>query len=155
MGKKEVNGADEESMNTTSPGDPQLSWEELVNRVGVFAKPLASKKLAKRLYKCVKKAQKHKCLRKGVREVQKFIRKGERGLVVFAGDVSPVEVISHLPVVCEESDLPYCYTPSRQDLGSATGSNRLTCMVLIKPHDEYKDIYEQCEEEMRAMPAVV
>jgi len=157
MGKKSKENGDasvvqDESMNATTTEAPEVSWEDLVSRVGVFAKPLANKKLAKRLYKCVKKAHKHKQLRKGVREVQKFIRKGEKGLVVFAGDTSPVEVISHLPVVCEESDLPYCYTPSRQDLGSATGSERLTCMVLIKPHAEYQDIYDQCETEMRALP---
>ena len=34
-----------------------LSWEELVSRTGPIAQPLASKKLTKRLYKCVKKGK--------------------------------------------------------------------------------------------------
>ena len=33
--------------------------------------------------------------------------------VVLAGDVSPIDVISHFPVLCEDNNLPYCYVPSR------------------------------------------
>jgi H/ACA ribonucleoprotein complex subunit 2 len=66
------------------------------------------------LYKCIKKGSKHKNqIRNGLKDVQARIRKGERGIVVFAGDVTPVEVMCHLPAVCEEKNLPYCYTPSR------------------------------------------
>lgn len=35
-------------------------------------------------------------------------------IVVLAGDTSPVDVICHMPIVCEEGDLPYCYTPSKE-----------------------------------------
>ncbi len=35
-------------------------------------------------------------------------------LVIFAGDTSPIDVVSHMPVVCEEGSLPYCYTPSKE-----------------------------------------
>lgn len=34
-------------------------------------------------------------------------------IVVLAGDVSPLDVISHMPVVCEDADIPYCYAPSK------------------------------------------
>lgn len=40
---------------------------------------------------------------------------------VFAGDVSPVDVYSHIPGICEEKDIPYIFTPSREHLGLATG----------------------------------
>ena len=33
--------------------------------------------------------------------------------VILAGDVSPIDVISHFPVLCEDNNLPYCYVPSR------------------------------------------
>ena len=32
---------------------------------------------------------------------------------MLAGDVSPIDVISHLPVLCEDNKVPYCYVPSR------------------------------------------
>ena len=35
-------------------------------------------------------------------------------LVIFAGDTSPVEVICHMPCVCEEKGIKYCYIPSKE-----------------------------------------
>ena len=34
-------------------------------------------------------------------------------IIVIAGDVTPIDVISHFPVMCEDRDLPYCYVPSK------------------------------------------
>ena len=34
--------------------------------------------------------------------------------VIIAGDTTPIEVICHMPLVCEESNTPYCYTPSKE-----------------------------------------
>lgn len=64
-------------------------------------------------------------------------------LVIFAGDVFPIEIMCHLPVVCEDKNVPYCYAPSRQDLGTAMGINRGSLMVLIKEHPDYKDLYTE------------
>lgn len=129
-----------------------IDWDVLVSRVAPIANPLASKKLSKRIYKVVKKANKQKQLRKGVREVQKFIRKGERGIVILAGNTNPIDVISHLPVYCEDNNIPYCYVPAKEDLGSACGSHRQTCAIMIKSHEEYKDIYDACFEEVKSLP---
>jgi ribosomal protein L7Ae-like RNA K-turn-binding protein len=35
-------------------------------------------------------------------------------IVVLAGNTSPVDVICHVPVMCEDSSLPYCYVPSKE-----------------------------------------
>ena len=51
--RKSEAGAEEEE---TGP-----SWEELLSRVGPIANPLASKKLSKKLYKCIKKGKHHTC----------------------------------------------------------------------------------------------
>jgi len=132
--------------------DKDDRWHELVERVGPIAKPLASRKLTKRLYKVIKKAQQAKHLRKGVREVQKMVRKGEKGVVVVAGDTSPIDVVCHMPIVCEDKDLPYCYTPSKEDLGAACGSKQPTCIVLIKPHDDYKTLYDEVASAVSDLP---
>ena len=85
------------TMETTesqdTPADDSKSYEELVTLVNAIAKPMANKKLTKKLYKAVKKAQKAKRLKRGVREVVKGLRKNEKGVVVLAGDVSPIDVI--------------------------------------------------------------
>lgn len=34
-------------------------------------------------------------------------------IMVLAGDTLPVEVYCHLPVMCEDRNLPYIYIPSK------------------------------------------
>ncbi|XP_014669754.1 PREDICTED: H/ACA ribonucleoprotein complex subunit 2-like protein [Priapulus caudatus] len=99
--------------------------------------------------------QKNKKLRRGVREVQKFVRKGERGLVIFAGDTLPIDVLCHMPLVCEEAGIPYCYVPSKEDLGAAGGSKRPTCMVMVNKHDDYTDAWDECSNELKALPSSI
>ncbi|KAG7237511.1 hypothetical protein INR49_032260 [Caranx melampygus] len=130
----------------------EKSYQEMIANVNPIAQPLASRKLSKKLYKCVKKAAKVKNIRRGVKEVQKFINKGEKGIVVLAGDTLPIDVYCHLPVMCEDRNLPYAYIPSKVDLGSSAGSKRPTCVILIKPHDDYQDAYNECVEEVSSLP---
>jgi len=80
----------------------------------------------------VKKASSSKHLRRGVKEVVKGIRKGEKGLGIIAGDIYPIDVVSHLPVLFEESDVPYIFVPSKQDLGAAASTKRPTSVVLVR-----------------------
>ena len=52
---------------------------------------MASKKLAKRIYKSIAKAKASKNhLRRGLKEVTKALKKKEKGYVVFAADVQPM-----------------------------------------------------------------
>ncbi|KAF8003200.1 hypothetical protein OXX80_012135 [Metschnikowia pulcherrima] len=125
-----------------------------------FAKPLAPKKLNKKLLKTVKKASKAKHVKRGVKEVVKALRKGEKGLVVIAGDISPADVISHIPVLCEDSSVPFVFIPSKEDLGSAGATKRPTSCVLIVPGggkskkqsekaDEYRESYDEIVKEVK------
>ncbi|KAK9457706.1 L30e-like protein [Dipodascopsis uninucleata] len=98
-----------------------------------FAKPLASKKLNKKVLKTVKKAAKSKHVKRGVKEVIKSLRKGDKGLVIVAGDISPMDVISHIPVLCEDNNVPYLFVPSKEDLGSAGATKRPTSCVMVIP----------------------
>ena len=70
---------------------------------------------------------------------------GEKGLVVFAGDVTPIEIMCHLPAVCESKNIPYIYVPFRTDISTAIGIRRPALMVLIKKHDDYAELYDECE----------
>uniref|UniRef100_A0A8C5MHY0 H/ACA ribonucleoprotein complex subunit 2 n=1 Tax=Leptobrachium leishanense TaxID=445787 RepID=A0A8C5MHY0_9ANUR len=92
---------------------PERSYSDLLANLNPIAKPLAGRKLTKKIYKCIKKAVKQKNIRRGVKEVQKFLNKGEKGIVVLAGDTLPIEVYCHIPVMCEDLSIPYAYTPSK------------------------------------------
>ncbi|XP_058482866.1 H/ACA ribonucleoprotein complex subunit 2-like protein [Solea solea] len=144
--------AEEAAVATATGGGNEKSYQELIANVNPVSQPLASRKLSKKLYKCVKKAAKVKNIRRGVKEVQKFINKGEKGIVVLAGDTLPIDVYCHLPIMCEDRNLPYAYIPSKVDLGSSAGSKRPTCVILIKPHDDYQDAYDECLDEVSNLP---
>ena len=45
---------------------------------------------------------KSKLVRRGVKETVKAVRKGQAGLVIIAADISPIDVLSHLPILCED-----------------------------------------------------
>merc|ERR1712173_388026 len=118
-----------------------LTYEEQLKNVNEIATPMASKKLVKRVYKAIKTAKTEKNqLRRGLKEVTKALKKKEKGFVVFAGDVRPVEIYCHLVGCCEDAELPYCFTPSKQLLGSVINSKRPTCVVLVRESDG--EIYE-------------
>merc|ERR1719460_279239 len=119
MGKKDVDASMEDG-------------EEEVMVLSPIAKPLAKDKLVKRILKLVKAASKGKTVRRGVKEVVKAVRKGENGVCVIAGDISPIDVISHFPCLCEDNDVPYIFVPSKEALGTAGQTKRPTSCVLIK-----------------------
>ncbi|XP_075773993.1 bromodomain-containing protein 8 isoform X3 [Pelodiscus sinensis] len=73
-------------------------------------------------------------------------------IIVLAGDTLPIEVYCHIPVMCEDRSLPYAYIPSKSDLGTAGGSKRPTCVIMIKPHEEYQEAYDECWEEVVSLP---
>ncbi|CAI4314649.1 Nhp2 [Saccharomyces cerevisiae] len=138
------------------------NYEARMPAVLPFAKPLASKKLNKKVLKTVKKASKAKNVKRGVKEVVKALRKGEKGLVVIAGDISPADVISHIPVLCEDHSVPYIFIPSKQDLGAAGATKRPTSVVFIVPgsnkkkdgknkEEEYKESFNEVVKEVQAL----
>ena len=116
-----------------------------------IAKPLASKKTTKRIHKLVRKASVAKVVKRGVKEVVKALRKGEKGFCIIAGDISPVDVITHLPIMCEDRDIPYFYVPSKHDLGAAATTKRPTSCILITPKDPFKEkeLYDKLVKEAK------
>lgn len=123
-----------------------------------IASPLADDKLTKRVYKLVTKATKEKKIRRGVKEVVKTIRKekapeGKKRLCVLAADITPIDVITHIPVMCEEKSIPYVYIRSRAVLGQAAKTKRPTSVVLVnlQAGSEYESLYEKCVKKIKAI----
>lgn len=61
-------------------------------------------------------------------------------LVILAGDISPIDVISHLPVLCEDYSCPYVFVPSKESLGEASNTQRPTSCIMIIPGGKNKDL---------------
>ena len=56
-----------------------------------------------------------------------------RSLVVLAADISPVDVISHLPVFCEEQGVPYMFVTSKVSVFSAWRAASLAARCSSSP----------------------
>ncbi|PHH69645.1 hypothetical protein CDD82_7620 [Ophiocordyceps australis] len=114
--------------------------ESLQHIVVPFAVPIADEKGMKKVYKTVRKAAKNGSLKRGVKEVVKALRKSPPsapgytafpGVVIIAGDISPLDVISHLPVLCEDHNVPFIFVTSRAELGASARTKRPTSVVMV------------------------
>jgi large subunit ribosomal protein L7Ae len=82
-------------------------------------------------YDLVEKARDNGKISKGANETTKQVERGQAKLVVMAEDVTPEEVLAHMPILCEEKNIPYTYVPSKDELGSSAGLKVATASVAI------------------------
>ncbi|KAK7207160.1 50S ribosomal protein L30e-like protein [Myxozyma melibiosi] len=155
----EENKSKKRKSSGVGAGDEDDKYDQRLSALLPFAQPLAPKKLNKKVMKTVKKAAKQKHIRRGVKEVVKSLRKGDKGLVVLAGDISPADVISHIPVLCEDSSVPYVFVPSKEDLGGAGATKRPTSCIMVVPggfkkdgkESEYREAYDEIVSEIKSL----
>ncbi|MFX0028931.1 MAG: ribosomal L7Ae/L30e/S12e/Gadd45 family protein [Candidatus Hermodarchaeota archaeon] len=62
-------------------------------------------------------------IRKGMNEVTKSIERQLAKLVVMAEDVTPPEILFHIPLLCEEKGIPYGYLSTKKELGNTVRIN--------------------------------
>ena len=96
-----------------------------------IANPLANGTLTHKILKLIRHLNREKQLKRGVKDVVKVIKKGVKGIVILAADVSPIDVISHIPVLCEDHGIPYIFVASRMQLGTAAETKKPTSVVLM------------------------
>ncbi len=87
--------------------------------------------LVDKTYEVVELARDTGRVRKGTNEVTKVVERGEAKLVILAEDVNPPEILAHIPLLCEEREVPYAYVPSKQELGGAVGMNASAASIAI------------------------
>jgi len=95
----------------------------------------------------VKKSAKEKKVKRGVKECIKAIRKKQKGIMVIAGNISPIDVVTPIPVLCEDNDIPYVFVSSKEALGQAGSTKRPTsCMLIMKGGDEdYQEVLKKVQ----------
>jgi U4/U6 small nuclear ribonucleoprotein SNU13 len=72
----------------------------------------------------VQQATHYRQLKKGANEATKTLNRGISELIVLAADTSPLAILLHLPLLCEDKNVPYVYVPSKMALGRACGVAR-------------------------------
>ena len=99
--------------------------------MAIFIRFKTSKEVQDLAYDLVEKARDNGKICKGANETTKQVERGQAKLVVMAEDVSPEEILAHMPVLCEEKNIPYTYVPSKEELGSAAGMKVSTAAIAI------------------------
>ncbi len=89
------------------------------------------KEVADSAYQIIESARDNGKIRKGTNETTKAIERAEAKLVAIASDVEPEEVVMHLPILCEEKDIPFIYVPSKKELGVASGMGVPAASIAI------------------------
>ncbi len=88
-------------------------------------------------------------IRKGSNEATKAIEKGQAKLVVYASDVSPKEVVMHLPLLCKEKNVPCVAVSKKDDLGAAAGLPVGAAAIAIVKEGDAKAAVEEIARTVR------
>ena len=60
-------------------------------------------------------------VKKGTNETTKAVERGNASLVFIAEDVSPEEIVLHLPELADEKGIAYVFVATQDDIGHAAG----------------------------------
>ena len=123
--------------------------------------PLADANLTVTILDVIQQAHNYKQLKKGANEgararapivsrasltarpraaATKTLNRGISELIVMAADAEPLEILLHLPLLCEDKNVPYVFVSSKQALGRACGVSRpvIACSVLSNEGSQLK-----------------
>ncbi len=68
-------------------------------------------------------------VKKGMNECTKAIERGIAKFVVIADDISPAEIVMHIPKIAQEKKIPYMFIGSKADLGKVMNI-KVECSAL-------------------------
>ncbi|PIN84685.1 MAG: 50S ribosomal protein L7ae [Candidatus Diapherotrites archaeon CG11_big_fil_rev_8_21_14_0_20_37_9] len=75
----------------------------------------------------------------GSNEATKAAERGTAKLIVIAEDVSPPEIVMHLPLICKEKGIPYSYAATKKDLGTMAGIHVGTAAIAVLEEGDQKN----------------
>ncbi|KAM0681433.1 hypothetical protein GINT2_000635 [Glugoides intestinalis] len=108
-----------------------------------IAQPLADRDIANEILECTKQQLQDGRLVSGIKECQKSILKTKvNGLMVFNASTSPMDLITHIPILCEDRQIPYVFVESKEYL------NGFTC-VLLNISDDKEDVVKKLVEKIK------
>ena len=101
-----------------------------------YVKVEIPKEIAEASYEALRQAKQTGKIRKGTNEVTKAIERGIAKLVVISEDVDPPEIVAHLPILCNEMNIPFVFVPQKELLGQAISIDIGTAAAcIVEPGD--------------------
>jgi len=63
----------------------------------------------------------------------------------MAADAEPLEILLHLPLLCEDKNVPYVFVPSKVALGRACGVSRavISCSITTNEASQMKSTIDK------------
>ncbi|MCE7744419.1 MAG: 50S ribosomal protein L7ae [Candidatus Heimdallarchaeota archaeon] len=101
--------------------------------------------------KVLEKARDTGKTKKGTNETTKAIERNQAKLVLIANDVQPQEIVMHLPLLCEEKNIPYVVCGSMKDIGKAIGLDRPSASAGITNPGNAKDALDSLVKKLVAL----
>ncbi|KAH8118419.1 snRNP subunit [Phellopilus nigrolimitatus] len=86
--------------------------------------PLSDATLTNQILDLVQQASSYKQLKKGANEATKTLNRGIAEFIILTADTEPIEILLHLPLLCEDKNVPYIFVPSKAALGRACNVTR-------------------------------
>ena len=147
--KKEKEKKKEEKEEKIEKDEDDKEEEEVDKRIF----PLASKSIQKEIFNAITKASQMKKIKKGANESTKTLNRGISDLIVIAADVKPLEIVLHLPLLCEDKNVPYVFVESQKLLGRACGVSRpvIAASILSNTSDELKNTITKLKQEVEKL----
>ncbi|MBI2664853.1 50S ribosomal protein L7ae [Candidatus Woesearchaeota archaeon] len=102
--------------------------------------------LSEKALQAVEHARSTGKIKKGTNEVTKSIERGTAKLVVIAKDVSPPEILMHLPLLSKEKNIPLVEVARKEELGAAAGLAVGTSAVCIVQEGDAKNLIKEIVE---------
>ena len=96
---------------------------------------MADADLTVKILDLVQQAANYKQMKKGANEATKTLNRGQSEFIVMAGDTEPLEILLHLPLLCEDKNVPYVFVPAKVSLGRACGVSRPVIACSIITHE--------------------
>ncbi|XP_013786908.1 NHP2-like protein 1 [Limulus polyphemus] len=117
------------------------------------AYPLADATLTTKILNIVQQASNYKQLKKGANEATKTLNRGLAEIIVMAADAEPLEILLHLPLLCEDKNVPYIFVKSKHALGRACGVSRpvIACSVTVNEGSQLKPQIQVLQQEIEKL----
>ena len=63
------------------------------------------------------------------------LNRGLAEMIIMAADAEPLEILLHLPLLCEDKNVPYVFVISKTALGRACGVSRAVVACAITANE--------------------
>lgn len=117
----------------------------------VFVKFETPKELSDKAYTVAEMARDGGKIKKGTNEVTKAVERGDAAIVIMAVDVDPPEILAHMPMLCQERNVPFVYVPSKTELGNSIGLEKPTASIAIVDAGKGKALVEEIAKAVSAL----